>query len=115
MFDKSKFESMTEFHLQVIAQGSFLDSGCEVKAITVRLNPCASNAWIMTRSLNCRDCYETDTEYEAYLVELEERCATWHRNLKSALGIVISENQSFKVEQVQSEVFVIVHTTRLID
>lgn len=60
-----RFED-NEFAFQLMAKGSFVDSGTGngysylVEAFTLRLNHIALNAWFSSHTYNCRECYETD-------------------------------------------------------
>ena len=110
-----KFES-NEFAIQVIAKGAFVDSGSGggkvylIETTTVRMNHIALNAWLLSHSLNCRECYNTDAEWEAHKAEYEERRKAVIAKIKDALGIEIdADKESVCITQSLSEVFSIVH------
>lgn len=103
-----------EFALQVISNGAFIDNGTYVdssylvEATTIRLNHIALNAWIMSQTMNCRECYDTNEEWEAYKAEIEERRKAWKAQILEALE-VDSTKGSVTITQSQSEVFTVVH------
>ena len=56
----------------MMSVGSFVDDKSwegelfQVEAIAVRLNPAARNEYVLAQMSNCRDCYDTDAERNAY-------------------------------------------------
>lgn len=111
--NSEKFEG-SEFAIQVIAKGAFVDSGSGggkvylIEATTVRMNHVALNAWILSQTYNCRECYETNEEWEAHKTEYEERRKAVITKIVDALGID-PEKGSVCITQSLSEVFAVVH------
>jgi hypothetical protein len=108
-----KFED-NEFVIQLIAKGSFVDNGtgnCHsylVEAFTLRLNHVALNAWIFSETMNCRECYDTDEEWEAHKTEYRAKRECWKNQIIGILEID-QETGSVSITQSQSEVFTVVH------
>jgi len=114
--ENKNFEG-NDFVVQVIAKGEFVDNaggGCSflVEATTIRLNHIALNAWIMSNTMNCRECYDTNEEWEAYEAEIAERRKAWTAQIVEALGID-STKGSVSITQSQSEVFTVVHIRKI--
>lgn len=114
-----KFEG-NEFALQVISKGAFIDNGTGngssylVEATTVRLNHIALNAWILSETMNCRDCYDTNEEWEAHKAEYAERRKAWKTQILEVLELEIdSDKESISITQSQSEVFAVVHIRKI--
>lgn len=114
-----RFEG-NEFAIQVISKGAFIDNGTVngsaylVEATTIRLNHIALNAWILSETMNCRECYETDEEWEAHKAEYVERRKTWITNILEALKLEVDSNEeSVSITQSQSEVFTVVHISKI--
>jgi len=102
-----------DFVIQVITKGSFVDNAGGgksflVEATTIRLNHVALNAWIMSNTMNCRECYDTKEEWETYEAEIAERRKAWTAQIVEALEINSSKG-SVSITQSQSEVFTVVH------
>jgi DNA topoisomerase VI subunit A len=104
-----------EFAIQVIGKGSYVDNGTgngksyRIEATTIRLNHIALNAWILSSMLNCRDCYETNEEWEAYKAETTAEREAVRAQIIDALGIKIdADKESICITQSQSEVFTVV-------
>ena len=116
--NNGKFEE-SNFALQIMSKGSFIDTGSNpnsiyaLEATTVRLNWVAQNDWIMTRTSNCRDCYQDgpagDAEWEAHKNEYADKRETWENNIKNAIGLEGAEG-SIVIKQIQAEVFTVLHT-----
>lgn len=106
------------FKVQLLAKGSFIDSATGdgntylVEAFTIRLNYVALNAWMLSETMNCRECYETDGEWEAHKAEYKARRDTWNKRVVSALGID-PEAKGVNIAQIVSEVFTVVHIKEL--
>ena len=111
-----KFEG-NEFAIQVISKGSFVDNAGDghtflVEATTIRLNHVAQNAWIMSQTMNCRECYDTNEEWETYKSEITERGKVWKTQIIEAIEID-SAKGSISITQSQSEVFTVVHIRKI--
>ena len=107
-----------KFAIQLIAKGSFVDSGvgngCSylVEAFTIRLNHIALNAWILSEMMNSRDCYSTDKEWEAHKVEYKTKRKAVHDQILKILDIN-PDTEGISITQAQSEVFTVVHISEL--
>lgn len=109
---EAKFEG-NEFAIQVISKGSFVDnagggSSFLVEETTVRMNHVALNAWILSEMMNCRECYDTNEEWEAHKTEYAERRKAVEAHITNTLEID-SDKGSVSITQSQSEVFTVVH------
>ena len=106
------------FEIQLLAKGSFIDSATGnnrvylVEALTIRLNYVALHDWILSETMNCRECYDTNEERESCKAEYETRRETWKARVVSALGID-PEAKGVNIAQVVSEVFAVVHIKEL--
>lgn len=109
----NEFES-DAFVAQLIARGAFVDNGTGdggpylVETFTLRLNHVALNAWILSETMNSRDCYNTDEEWEEHKAEYKARREAWNKRIIGTLGID-PDAGSVKITQAQSEVFIVVH------
>ena len=109
----TRFEG-NEFAIQVIAKGAFVDEGTGngksyiVEATTIRMNHVALEAWIMSQTMNHRECYETQGEWEAHQAKYAERRKVVTAQIAEALEID-STKGGFSITQSQSEVFTVVH------
>ncbi len=107
-----------EFAIQLMAKGSFVDSGVGngclylVEAFTIRLNHIALNAWILSEMMNSRDCYSTDEEWEAHKTECKIKRKAVRDQILKTLGIN-PDTEGISITQVQSEVFTIVRISEL--
>ncbi len=117
MCNKEKFES-SEFAIQLMAKGSFIDNSTGdgtqylVEAFTIRLNYVALNAWILSETMNCRECYDTDKEWEDHKAEYQSRLEAWDEKIVDILGIDPNAG-SVSIKQAQSEVFTVVHIRKI--
>jgi hypothetical protein len=103
-----------EFTIQVIAKGSFVDRGKEdgnsylIEVFTLRLNHVALNAWILSGTFNCRECYNTNEEWEAHKAKYKAKREVWNKQITEIVGIN-PDTGSISITQSQSEVFTVVH------
>lgn len=102
-----------EFSLQVVSKGSFVDypgGGYSylVDTTVIRLNHIAVNDWILSENLNCRECYETDDEWEAHKAQKAAQRKAFNAKITDALGIN-TNNGSVCITQSQSDVFTVVY------
>ncbi len=122
--------SDTEFDLQVISRGAYLDSGTipgevyEVEAISIRLNHVALNEWFETQEWNSRDCYETLLEWQKYCSEIRTKRYSWEKKVVAALKLDADAlgcfldcgaSRSIAITQSLSEVFSVVCIHKLYD
>ena len=98
-----------EFNISVVSKGTFVDQGCEITAITIRLNPVAMNEWIFSSLLNDRMCYEKQEEWEAYKAEKETARAAWESKIYELLGIEKAEGCGLSITRNVSEIFTVVY------
>ena len=108
-----------DFVIQVIAKGSFVDNAGGgrsflVEATTVRMNHVALNAWILSETMNHRECYDTNEEWEAHKAEYAERRKAVIAQIVETLEID-STKGSVSITQSQSEVFTVVHIRKIIE
>lgn len=112
-----------DFALQIIARGSYLDAEAGggatymVEAITIRLNHVALQAWLLSETMNSRDCYEDgkigDAQWKSHQEEYNRRREAVTDQILDALGINIDPgNEGVSITQAQSEVFTVVHISR---
>lgn len=114
MTNKEKSRESDEFAIQLMAKGSFVDNGtgngrsCLVEAFTLQLNHVAMNAWILSKTMNCRECYDADEEWEEHKAKYKAKREAWNKKIIDALGIDPAAG-SICITQAQSEVFAVVH------
>ena len=107
-----------DFALQIMSVGSFVDDkSCEdaifqVEAITVRLNPAALNEYSLAQMSNCRDCYDSYGEWNAYQEKKKLQMDEWKQKVLSAIGLE-SDLKGITIQQVQTEVFTIVRIWKM--
>lgn len=104
-----------EFAVQTISTGAFLDNdpgyGGKVYLVetsTIRLNHIALNEWLFSQVNNCRECYETDQEWQDYLAQKEIKAQAFKDKIAAAVGYDPAAG-SVSITQAVSEVFTIVH------
>lgn len=114
-----RFEG-NDFAIQVIAKGAFVDNGTYVdssylvEATTIRLNHIALNAWIMSGTMNHRECYDTNEEWEAHKAEYAERRKAWIAQVLDVLELEIDPGkEGVSITQSQSEVFTVVRIRKI--
>lgn len=112
-----KFED-NNFAIQLLAKGSFVDNGTGneksflVEAFTIRLNHIALNAWIMSETMNCRECYDSNHEWEDHKAEYKAKREAWNKQIIDILNID-SDTGSVSITQSQSEVFAVVYIHKI--
>lgn len=104
-----------QFCVQIISAGSFLDTDPSfngkiflVETTTVRLNHIAMNEWIDVQIHNCRDCYDTDQEWQEYLSLKKNRENNFRAKIAAAIGLEAAV-ENISVTQAVSEVFTVVY------
>lgn len=113
----NEFEG-NEFVVQLLAKGAFVDSSAGddgsylIEAFTLRLNHVALNAWILSETMNCRECYNTDEEWKEHKAEYKARREAWNKMIINSLGLEPNEG-SVSITQAQSEVFTVVHIRKV--
>jgi len=106
-----------DFAIQVIAKGGFVDNAGGgrsflVEATTVRMNHVALDAWILSATMNHRECYDTNEEWEAHKAKYAERRKAVIAQMVEILEID-SAKGSVSITQSQSEVFTVVHIRKI--
>lgn len=111
-----------EFAFQVITKGAFVDNSVGdgsflVEVTTIRLNPAAMNAWILSDMMDVRECFEDgpagDAQWEAHKVEYAERRRAWTAQVVETLGIDPNAG-SVSITQAQTEVFTVVFIREIV-
>ena len=114
---KNIFES-DKFDTQVIAQGACLDhlndKTYTIETVTFRLNHVALNAWCRSETMNSRDCYETDKEWEEHQEKYKAKRFNVKKMILESLRID-AEPEQVSICQVVSEVFTAVHISEVRD
>lgn len=95
-----------KFDFEVITEGSFEDSGYNIKTIIIRLNQTALNEYILSANLNCCDCYETKEEWENYKAQKESERKAWERKVLSLLRF--TADTGYSITKCVSEIFTVV-------
>lgn len=112
---KNIFES-DKFDTQVIAQGACLDhlndKTYTIETVTFRLNHVALNAWCRSETMNSRDCYETNKEWEEHRKKYEVKRFNVKKMILESLGMD-AEPEQVSICQVVSEVFTAVHISEI--
>lgn len=107
-----------DFAIQLLAKGSFVDNAtCNdqsflVEAYTLRLNHIALNAWILSETMNCLECYDTNEEWEEHKAKYKKKREVWCQQIIELLKIDKSVG-SVSITQSQSEVFTVVHIRKI--
>lgn len=106
-----------EFAVQVIARGAFLDNDpgyggkvYRVETATIRLNHIALNEWLCNQANRCREDFDTDKEWAAYMDRQRNITNELNRKIAAAAGFPpIPDNANVNVQQVISEVFAVAY------
>lgn len=75
---------------------------------TIRLNHIALNEWGDAQVHNCRECYDTDQEWQDYLAMKKARLNIFKKKIAAAVGYD-PDAIGVSVIQVVSEVFSVAH------
>lgn len=108
-----------KFIVELISKGSYVDTGSVngssylVEAFTLRLNDVALNAWILSETFNCRQCYETQKEWEDHKAKYKAKREAWNNQIIGVLDIDPNAG-SVSITQSQSEVFTVVHIRKML-
>ena len=92
-----------EFDFEVIAEGSFEDAGYTISTIVIRLNPAAMNEYIMSINMNCRECYETEEEWENHKAKKTAERRAWERKMLDRLKF--TGDTGYSITKAVSEIF----------
>lgn len=115
--NKKNFDS-NEFQLDLISRGAYVDNGSSpeksylIETTVIRLNWVALNAWVLSITSNCRDCYETNEEWEAHRTMMGKK----HDAVKTQIIDLLRVDPatgSVCITQSQSEIFTVVHISEI--
>lgn len=97
------------FGFEIIAKGQFVDQGCSVKTIVIRLNGSAMNEWHKSANLNLSDImYEPIEEFEERQARRERLREDWEREILQKLNFAKNDNTSACITQNVAEIFTVV-------
>lgn len=97
---------MEKFDFEVIAEGSFEGAGYTISTIVIRLNPAAMNEYIMSISMNCRECYETEEEWKKHKARKTAERRAWERKILDLLKF--TGDTGYSITKAVSEIFTVV-------
>ncbi len=97
---------MEKFDFEVITEGSFEDAGYTISTIVIRLNPAAMNEYIMSLNMNCRECYETEEEWEKHKAQKTAERMAWERKILDRLKF--TGDTGYSITEAVSEIFTVV-------
>lgn len=95
-----------KFDFEIVVEGSFKSEGYTVSTIVIRLNGTALNDYIRSGLLNCREVYETDTEYEEYKRKKKAEREQWERKILD--GLKFTSDTGYSITRSVSEIFTVV-------
>lgn len=106
-----------KFDLEVIATGDFLDNDpgfngktYRVATRTIRLNPIAMNAYIMSQAHQSIDCFDSLEEYDDYIDRKRLKKIAFTKQVAEILGLD-TEVFHVNIQQIFSEIFGICYIT----
>lgn len=102
-----------KFDVEIVTEGQFVDQGYLVKTIVIRLNSVAMNEFILSDILNCRECYETENEWQEYKTKKTKKREEWENKILQKFGFVKNDKNSFCIAENVSEIFTVVIMERL--
>lgn len=100
----------SNFTIEVITMGAFLDDdpGFKtrflVETTVFRANHIALNEYLFSTVLNCRETYETEEAWQAYIDIKKQKRAAWEKKIAEILDID-TELCSLSITQSLSEIF----------
>ena len=97
-----------KFDVEIVTEGKFVDQGCLVKTIVIRLNSAAMNEFILSDILNCRECYETEDEWQDYKAQKKKKREDWENKILQKFGFEKNDKNSFCIAENVSEIFTVV-------
>lgn len=102
------------FGVEIISRGAFIDrfagdeKAYQIETYTLRLNHVALNAYLLSLTNNCRECYpdgrDGDEQWATHKTVMRGRRQAWKAKMLRALDID-PDTGSMAIKQVQSEVF----------
>lgn len=102
------------FAVQVIASGSFADQPVYadktylVETATVRLNPVALNAWILSHACEDKECFENEEEWNEHVSRKSADRKNFIESLTKEIGFKCTNAvDELNVKQIVSEVFAV--------
>lgn len=102
---------MDKFEVEVLSKSTTYDpesadgKGWIITNYVLKLNYVALNEWIRNTGHGCREDYDTDEEYNAYVSDLEERRESWKKKIACAIGF--TGDRGIKIVQVLAEFFAV--------
>lgn len=102
-----------KFDVEIVTEGQFVDQGYLVKTIVIRLNSVAMNEFILSDILNCRECYETENEWQEYKAKKTKKREEWENKILQKFGFVKNDKNSVCIAENVSEIFTVVIMERL--
>lgn len=102
-----------KFDVEIVTEGQFVDQGYLVKTIVIRLNSVAMNEFILSDILNCRECYETENEWQEYKDKKTKKREEWENKILQKFGFVKNDKNSVCIAENVSEIFTVVIMERL--
>lgn len=102
-------EEICRGHVPDVIHGIEGDKTYRLESVVVRLSPAALNAWNTSFVSNCRECYDTDMEYEEYLEEKETQRKAVEARIQELVGLPggrVSQSiaEIFNVTKISAEV-----------
>ena len=100
-----------KFAIQLIAKGSYVDREDDqtyiIETYTIRLSAVAYQEWMFTETMNTREVYGSEKEWQEHIEKYLMRSKIWRAKICDALGGL--PNGGVSITQSQSEVFTVVH------
>lgn len=110
----SNIFNSNNFAVQVIAAGSFADKPSYsdktylVETVTVRLNPIALNAYILSRACEDKECFESEEAWNDHVSKKLADRKNFTELLAKEIGFECSNAfDELNVKQIVSEVFAV--------
>ena len=73
----------------------------------------AMNEFILSDILNCRECYETENEWQDYKAKKTKKREDWENKILQKFGFVKNDKNSVCIAENVSEIFTVVIMERL--
>ena len=102
-----------EFGFEIVTEGQFIDQGCLIKTIVIRLDPWAVNEWIMSGILTCRECYETKEEWRDYKAKKAKKREELENKILQKFNFVKNDKKSACITENASDILTVLLIERL--
>ena len=103
---ENNFKSTTEFKVQVLSRGGFIDrvdgTIFTIASRTIRLSQKALDEYFETQVYNNRFCYEKHEDYLAYLDSKRKKKEAWKAKVCELLDL---PTKGTTIAQIESEIF----------